>query len=80
MKATGIVRRVDELGRVVLPIELRRNLDLDIKDPLEIDVNGDEILLKKYVPRCIFCKSIEDVKEVKGKCICRECLDRIKAL
>jgi transcriptional pleiotropic regulator of transition state genes len=55
-------------------------LDLDIKDPLEIDVNGDEILLKKYVPRCIFCKSIEDVKEVKGKCICRECLDRIKAL
>ena len=79
MKATGIVRKLDELGRVVLPIELRRGLDLDIRDVLEIGVNGDEIVLKKYVPRCIFCKSAEDVKEVKGKCICKECLSGIKS-
>lgn len=52
------MRRVDELGRVVLPIELRRSLDLDIKDALDIDVNGNEIILRKYVPRCIFCKSV----------------------
>lgn len=78
MKATGIVRKLDELGRVVLPIELRRGLDVGIKDVLEISVNGDEIVLKKYVPRCIFCKRAEDVKEVMGKCICKECLSGLK--
>lgn len=55
MKATGMVRKVDNLGRVVLPIELRRNLDIDLKDPLEIYVDGDTIILKKYEPACIFC-------------------------
>ncbi|MCG8482598.1 MAG: AbrB/MazE/SpoVT family DNA-binding domain-containing protein, partial [Clostridia bacterium] len=55
MKATGIVRKVDELGRVVLPIELRRNLNIEIKDPLEIYVDGEMIILKKYAPACIFC-------------------------
>lgn len=74
MKATGIVRKVDELGRVVLPIELRRNLGVDCKDPLEISTNGNEIILNKYVPRCVFCKSEEDVKAVKGKNICKKCL------
>lgn len=54
MKATGIVRKVDELGRIVLPIELRRTLDIEIKDPIEIFVDGDYILLKKYEPACIF--------------------------
>lgn len=78
MKSTGIVRRVDELGRVVLPIELRRNLNLDIKDALDIDVNGNEIILRKYVPRCVFCKSGEDVKEIMGKCICEECLSDLR--
>jgi len=78
MKSTGIVRRVDELGRVVLPIELRRNLDLDIKDALDIDVNGNEIILRKYLPRCVFCKGAEDVKEVMGKCICKVCLSGLK--
>lgn len=55
MKATGIVRKVDELGRVVLPIELRRNLDIKEKDALEIYVDEDKIILKKYEPACIFC-------------------------
>lgn len=55
MKATGIVRKVDELGRIVLPIELRRTLDIEIKDPIEIFVDDEYILLKKYEPACIFC-------------------------
>ena len=57
MKATGIVRKVDELGRIVLPIELRRTLNIDIRDPLEIYVDGESIMLKKYQPACIFCGS-----------------------
>ena len=55
MKATGIVRKVDELGRIVLPIELRRTLNIEIKDPLEIYVDGESIMLKKYQPACVFC-------------------------
>ena len=54
MKATGIVRKVDELGRIVLPIELRRTLNINIKDPLEIYVDGESIMLKKYQPACVF--------------------------
>ena len=57
MKSTGIVRKVDELGRIVIPIELRRTLDIDIKDALEIYVDGDQIILKKYEPACIFCQN-----------------------
>ena len=61
MKATGIVRKIDELGRIVLPIELRRNLNIDIKDPLEIYVEEGMIILKKYEPSCIFCGDAHDV-------------------
>ncbi len=80
MKSTGIVRKVDELGRVVIPIELRRNLDIDIKDSLEIFVDGEHILLKKYAPACIFCGQAKDVKNIKGKNICPECLEEIKKI
>ncbi len=78
MKSTGIVRKVDELGRVVLPIELRRTLDIEIKDALEIYVENDSIILKKYEPSCIFCGSSENVKEFKGKNICDACYNEIK--
>lgn len=78
MKSTGIVRKVDELGRVVLPIELRRTLNIDIKDSLEIYVENDSIILKKYEPSCIFCGSSEGVKEFKGKNICNACYEEIK--
>ena len=61
MKSTGIVRRVDELGRIVLPIELRRTLNIAEKDSLEIYVDGSSIMLKKYQPACIFCDSAKDV-------------------
>ena len=80
MKATGIVRKVDELGRIVLPIELRRTLDIEIKDPLEIFVNDDGIILKKYTPACIFCGSAKDVKRIKEKNICADCIEELKKL
>ena len=80
MKATGIVRRVDELGRIVLPIELRRTLDIEIKDPLEIFVDGDRIILKKYTPACIFCGSASDVRRIKEKNVCAECINELKSL
>ena len=73
MKSTGIVRRVDELGRIVLPIELRRTLNIAEKDSLEIYVDGATIVLKKYQPACIFCDGAKDVLSFKGKNICAGC-------
>ena len=78
MKSTVIVRKVDELGRIVIPIELRRTLDIEIKDALEIYVNSDEIILKKYQPSCLFCGEVKDVENFKGKKICHSCLQDIK--
>jgi transcriptional pleiotropic regulator of transition state genes len=77
MKSTGIVRKVDELGRIVLPIELRRTLDIAEKDPLEIYVSEDSIILKKYQPSCVFCDSAKNIVNYKGKNVCSAC---IKAL
>lgn len=78
MKATGIVRKVDELGRITLPIELRRTLNIDIKDPVEIFIEGEQIVLKKYEPSCIFCGNTKDVVNYKGKNICKSCLKELK--
>jgi AbrB family transcriptional regulator, transcriptional pleiotropic regulator of transition state genes len=78
MKSTGIVRRVDELGRVVIPIELRRTLEIAEKDALEIYVDGEQIILKKYQPACIFCGNAKDVDNFKGKNICQTCLSELK--
>ncbi|WCK55459.1 AbrB/MazE/SpoVT family DNA-binding domain-containing protein [Aneurinibacillus sp. Ricciae_BoGa-3] len=77
MKATGVVRKVDELGRVVLPIELRRNFFINDKDPLKIFVTEDTIVLKKYEPSCIFCGSMEGIKSFKGKRVCETCANEI---
>lgn len=77
MKSTGMVRKVDELGRIVLPIEMRRTLGIDRKDPLEMYVDRDTIILKKYEPACVFCGKGKDGVEFQGKIICRDC---IKAL
>lgn len=79
MKSTGIVRKVDELGRIVLPKELRKMFDIDHKDPIEIYVDGDSIILKKYEPACIFCESATDVINYMDKRICKECIAKIKA-
>ncbi|MBP3637081.1 MAG: AbrB/MazE/SpoVT family DNA-binding domain-containing protein [Clostridia bacterium] len=79
MKSTGVVRQLDTLGRVVLPIELRRTMDIGVKDMLEIFVEGDQIILKKYHPSCIFCGDARDVVSYKGKLVCQKCLDDLKA-
>lgn len=73
MKSTGIIRRVDELGRVVLPIELRRMLDIAERDELEIYVENDLIILHKYEPACIFCGSSRSLISYRGKNVCQEC-------
>ncbi|MBW4828424.1 MAG: AbrB/MazE/SpoVT family DNA-binding domain-containing protein [Clostridiaceae bacterium] len=77
MKSTGIVRKVDELGRVVIPIELRRTLEIAEKDALEIYVDGEQIILKKYAPACIFCGQAKDVIVFKNKNICPACLEEL---
>lgn len=77
MKSTGIVRKVDELGRVVIPIELRRTLDIGEKDALEIYVDGDKIILRKYEPACIFCGEATDVENFRGKKVCRKCMEAL---
>lgn len=79
MKATGIVRRIDGLGRVVLPIELRRQLDLEEKDPVEIYVEGETIVLRKYATTCIFCGSSKNVTAFRGKLICADCIRQLQS-
>jgi transcriptional pleiotropic regulator of transition state genes len=78
MKSTGIVRKVDELGRIVLPIEMRRTLDISERDALEIYVEGTSIILKKHESACVFCGSVKNVSEFKGKNICAACLAELK--
>lgn len=73
MKATGIVRKIDDLWRVTLPIELRRNLNLELKDPVEIFIEGDLIILNKYEPACVFCGEANDVENFRGKNVCKSC-------
>ena len=80
MKSTGIVRKVDELGRIVLPIEMRRTLDIGEKDALEIYVEGSSVILKKYQPSCVFCDATKDITVFKGKNICPKCLKELKEL
>ncbi|MCF6095073.1 AbrB/MazE/SpoVT family DNA-binding domain-containing protein [Microaerobacter geothermalis] len=78
MKATGIVRKVDELGRIVLPMELRRTFGIDIKDSLEFFVAGDRIILKKYEPACTFCGGMIETIRYKDKVICSSCVNLMK--
>ena len=73
MKSTGVVRRIDELGRIVLPKEIRRTLGIDEKDPLEIYVEEDKIILTKFSEMCTFCGQVKDLKKYKGKCVCLKC-------
>lgn len=77
MKSTGIIRKVDDLGRIVLPVELRRNLGIEEKDPLEIFVDRDQIILRKFSVACVFCGSETNVTEFKGKGICQDCLTNL---
>lgn len=78
MKSTGIVRRIDELGRIVLPAELRRTLDIGDKENMEIFIEGTAIILKKYRPTCIFCDNAREISIFKGKSICSRCLHQLR--
>lgn len=78
MRALGIVRKVDRLGRVVIPMELRKSYEINEGDPLEIFVEGDSITLKKYKPACIFCGDAKETITYKEKRICLKCWEEIK--
>ena len=78
MKSTGMIRRVDELGRVVIPKEIRKKLEISEKDPIEIYVEGHSIVLKKIEDNCIFCGNNKNLITYKNKLICRKCLDNLK--
>lgn len=80
MKATGIVRRVDELGRIVLPKELRRTLGIGEKDPMEIYTDGKGIILRKYAPGCAFCGSVNDIRYIHSTPVCVTCAYNMQML
>ena len=80
MKATGMVRKVDELGRIVLPAEIRQTLEIQDKDPLEIYTDEGRIILQKYYPSCTFCSNVDNLLMFNQRRICRECLQRLKEL
>lgn len=78
MKSTGIVRQVDEFGRIVIPKELRNTFDISEKDALEIFVDNDAIVLRKYEPACIFCGNAKDITIFKGRTVCMSCVSELK--
>lgn len=78
MNDTGIVRRVDDLGRIVIPMELRRTLGIHVKDPISISVDGEKIILEKFRESCVICASEEDVRTVKDRPVCAACIAEIK--
>ena len=80
MKSTGIVRRLDELGRLVIPIEIRNKLNITERDPIEIYVEGSCIVLKKYEPNCIFCGNTKNLVEYKNKLVCDKCTSLLNSL
>ena len=79
MKSTGVVRKLDDLGRIVIPIELRRTMDIGLRDTLEIFVDDGKIILKKYHPACIFCNSANNIVTYKNQSVCQSCLDEMKS-
>ena len=80
MKSIGIVRKVDKLGRIVLPVELRKTLDIGDKDDIEIAVEGDKVVLRKYNPACVFCNGVNEIGVFHGKNICMNCLRELKQI
>jgi len=80
MKSTGIVRKIDDLGRIVLPKELRKVLDIEERDPLEIFVDGSTVMLQKYQPSCVFCGNAGDIRPFKGKNVCTDCISEFTAI
>ena len=79
MKSTGFVKKIDELGRILIPKELRSSMELDTKDALEMFVDGDRIVLQKYQPACIFCNNADEIVFFEGRRICASCLSKLKS-
>ncbi len=80
MHDTGIVRRVDDLGRIVIPMELRRTLGIMVKDPMAIYVEGDRIILEKHKDVCTICGSPNDISQIKGRPVCADCMQAVKMM
>lgn len=80
MKTTGIVRKIDDLGRIVLPIELRKTLGISVRDEIEISAEDDRIVLKRYAPACMICGSTEHIKTYHDKKICAHCIEELNKL
>lgn len=80
MKSTGIIRRIDDLGRVVIPVEMRRMLDIGDKEALEISVEGSAIQLRRARTACVFCDGSRDMSEFRGKCVCAKCLRELQGV
>mgnify|MGYP001086793668 CR=1 FL=1 len=79
LKSTGIVRKTDELGRIVIPMEIRRNMDIEKKDGVVIYTSGEYIVLQKYQPVCIFCGETGEIIKYRGRNICKNCFDELAA-
>lgn len=80
MKSTGIVRKIDNLGRLVIPIELRRTMNIDVKDALEVFVDDTNIILSKYAPACVFCGEADSLYFYKNKKICLKCISAMSLI
>lgn len=77
MANTGIIRKLDELGRIVIPVEIRNSFEMNEGDSIEIHVENESVVLKKHICKCIFCGNTEDLEEFKEKLICPECKDSL---
>ncbi|MBE6695226.1 MAG: AbrB/MazE/SpoVT family DNA-binding domain-containing protein [Ruminococcaceae bacterium] len=80
MRTFGIVRKIDELGRIVVPKEMRKSLSIENGDEVEILFTEDGILVKKYIPYCVFCSGKDDLQPFEGKYLCRACREKIGAM
>ena len=78
MKSTGIVRKIDNLGRIVIPIELRKTMEMNENDAVEIFTEGNNVIIKKHVVSCVFCGSSKNVITYKDKCVCNKCVEQLK--
>ncbi len=80
MKSVGIIREIDKLGRIVIPIEYRHTIGIQTGDPVEISAENDKIIIRPYSPSCIFCKSTKSTVEHQGKTVCKDCLEQLKSM
>ena len=80
MKSTGVIRQIDSLGRVVIPHDLRRALDLEVRDSVEFFSDDGQIILRKYTPLCMFCGEGEKLITFNGRCICKKCAESMAIL